>query len=321
MTNTATLSDDLEVVWGALKGYWAIRYGQDPVHIDEDELIIVFKEGDGFRILGYMHYLFGMADVRHLDELIGRMGTMAGSYFGPCGITLLCNAPFSTLTPRELSGLPRNVSYQQVISTGGGRSVRIEDVDLGEAAKECLRGLWRSDDSRYMVFMEGNVARVHLHSLEAERRDRIEALGDEPDVSRIQEIPDVDDPAKKHGDFHRTGMGTSPGDCRISVFDRDGGLVWESEEGFTISGAVGDGGFPFPLRTEDVLLYREDFQGLYKVYMLDAEGEFDPAKLSCNPVILCGRHRLIGELLYGEGDLLHVEDTGQQVRYWNTAAI
>lgn len=315
------MADDLEVVWGSLKGQLGKRFGQDPVHLDEVELIVVFKDGEGFGIYGYMHYFFGRADIRHLHDLIGKMRTMADSYHGPCGIHLLCNASFSTLAPSELSGLPRHVSYQRVRCIGGDGTVEIEDVDLGEAASEFLRRLKGSDDSRYMVLMAGKVAQVHVHYMEADQRDRIEALGDEPDVARIQEILNVDDLSTTQGDSLFTGIGTSRGDCRISVFDRDGALVWESGDGFDLDTGGGDGEIGFPFRTEDVMLYREDFQGLYKVYMLDMQGEFDPVKLGYKPVNVCGRYHLIGDLVYGEGELHHLEDPVRQVNYWNTVAI
>ena len=315
------MTDDFDLVWEALKGHWGGRFGQAPFHLDEDELIAVFTDGDGFGIFGYMHYFFGRADVRHFHDLIGKMRTMADSHHGPCGIHLLCNASFSTLAPGELSGLPRHVTYQRVRFTAEDRSIRIEDVDLGEAARECLRRLRGSDDSRYMVLMAGNVAQVNVHYMEADQRDRIEALGEEPDVAGIREILDVDDLATTKGDPLFTGMGTSQGDCLISVFDRDGGVVWESGEGFELDSDGEEGEIGFPFRTEDVMLYREDFQGLYKVYMLDAEGEFDPVKLGYKPVNVCGRYHLIGDLVYGEGELHHVEDPGQRVNYWNTVSI
>jgi len=278
---------------------------QPDVFLDESEQIMVFKDEDSYKLYGYIEFP-GQKKIllNPLERYAKRMRKLGESNFQPYQIMLLYDKTLSSLTPNEISKLSPEMEYHLVTYQSEDASIRLTREDIKATAEESLRLLRGSDKSRYMILLEGVGAEVYVHDLDEEQKDQLQELGEELDRTDILEVLGVDDLRVKRDGAYFSGIEPYPQAYHISVYDLEGTLVWESDDEFFMDD-IGDEEDEelFSMRTEDVLLYREEFEGLFKVFMLDIADGFDPERLNFLSLNICGHYLLMDKLTYFDSAL------------------
>lgn len=163
---------------------------------------------------------------------------------------------------------------------------------------------------KYSISLGGKGAECSLFPLTQEQSQDLIDMGIEKDEMSIDEITDflgVDDLISSSD---RIVTGAYYGDHYISVFDENGGEVWNSEEYEYDETDWVDGGLP----ETDYLVVEDYSKGEFFTFNLEIEEDFDPSKLI--PIIteIAESKEIITGFRYDEMD---ISETAEFGNYWS----
>jgi hypothetical protein len=167
---------------------------------------------------------------------------------------------------------------------------------------------------KYTIDFSGSGAEVSLFHLNKEQKKALKALGKQLDESKVKEIMKIEDVKQPRYDYDRyAGIDWYPPTFRISVYDEDGRLIWESDDEVDLDEVdyeIEEVLFSMP--EKNILLVVQKFEGFFKKYALETDGEIDPYKLITNN-IFGETKNLIEDLRYDNQELEVVSKGGYKL--------